>query len=551
MAYVSLQTDKSSKVGEGNIEDVLAVNRRTVILGRAGSGKTTVLQWIAVRAARSEFTGVLTKLNGYMPFFVRLREYVGKALPQPEEFITGVAPMLVSEMPSDWIRAQLRSGRAILLADGVDELPSVERVKVFEWLEDLIDLFPDIRYVVTARSTSVGRDWLSDLAFIPTSLETMPPLLVAAFVQHWHEATRHRLPDNDERARLFKYELSLLTNIQNDRYLRDIADTPLLAGLLCALNHHLRSKLPQRRSEIYGRALYMFDQRDRTRNIVTGHAALDLVAKTRLLADLALWMMRNGESEVDVSAALELIDRSLFSLPSVAHEPETVLRTLLERSGVLREPVSGRLDFLHRTFQEYLGAWAAVDGDVIGELVRNSSDDQWLEVLVMAAGQTNGHQTTRLIKGLLDFAARGGSFETQRLLVAVGCLEEIRSLPAPLFQAIEEAIPSLFPPKTMEQAEQLSKAGERLIPLLDQHLPRVPMKAAEIIRASSLVGGAEALDLIEKVVRRCVESDVRRELYVHEVKRASQYFNSNEYARRVISLCSAGAPLALPEDFGS
>ena len=65
-----------------------------MIFGRAGSGKTTVLQWIAVRAARSDFEGALTQLNGYIPFFVRLREYVGKALPPPEEFVMGVAPML-------------------------------------------------------------------------------------------------------------------------------------------------------------------------------------------------------------------------------------------------------------------------------------------------------------------------------------------------------------------------------------------------------------------------------------------------------------------------
>ena len=58
----------------------------------------------------------------------------------------------------------------------------------------------------------------------------------------------------------------------------------------------------------------------------------------------------------------------------------------MERSGLLREPAAGRVDFVHRTFQEYLAAKAAVDNDEIGLLVTNAHDDQWREVVVMAAG---------------------------------------------------------------------------------------------------------------------------------------------------------------------
>jgi hypothetical protein len=127
-------------------------------------------------------------------------------------------------------------------------------------------------------------------------LEAMPPAIVQAFVRSWHEATRQQLTDADERQRLESYERSLLADIAKDRYPRDLADTPLLAGLLCALNRYLRSNLPHRRTEIYDRALTMFDQRDQARNILPGGVRLDLAAKTYLLADLALWMIRNTAS---------------------------------------------------------------------------------------------------------------------------------------------------------------------------------------------------------------------------------------------------------------
>jgi hypothetical protein len=58
IAYVSLETSTAE-----HIEDVLEANPRIVILGRPGSGKTTVLQWLAVRAARSDFAGKLAAFN--------------------------------------------------------------------------------------------------------------------------------------------------------------------------------------------------------------------------------------------------------------------------------------------------------------------------------------------------------------------------------------------------------------------------------------------------------------------------------------------------------
>jgi len=298
IAYVSLQSSQPTEYPR-SIEDILAENKRVMVLGRPGSGKTTVLQWMAVRAARADLEGKLSIISGYIPFIIRLREYVGKKLPDPETFISSIAPMLISEMPSGWVRAQLRTRGSLVLVDGVDELPDYERGRVTNWLDDLIDLFPDARFIVTYRPGAVPRSWLGYSRFRHVSLDVMSPPLILAFVHNWYEAARHRETDDEERERLNRYERSLIRSISDDRHLQDLADTPLLTGLLCALNRHLRSQLPRRRSEIYERAMVMFDQRDRIREIRTG-MALDLDAKSYLLAGVALWMIRNGESEVDM-----------------------------------------------------------------------------------------------------------------------------------------------------------------------------------------------------------------------------------------------------------
>jgi hypothetical protein len=274
----------------------------------------------------------------------------------------------------------------------------------------------------------------------------------------------------------------------------------------------------------------MFDQRDQARSIASDGVRLDLTAKTHVLADLALRMIRNGESEVDSTTAIAQVGRSLAGLPSTDHQPAEVFRFLLERSGVLREPAADRVDFVHRTFQEYLAAKAAIDGDAIGELAGNAGNDQWGEVVVLAAGQANQAQTAQLLRGLPRRNWRGQQRYGRRVL-AVACLQEVRSLDPGLRREVESIIPGLLPSRSMEQAEQLSAAGEPLIPLLVSHWSRDTSKAAETIRAASLIGGTAAMDLIRDVSLQQDDPETDE----GELSRAWQYFHADDYAQRVLA----------------
>ncbi|MEV4570158.1 NACHT domain-containing protein [Nonomuraea sp. NPDC049419] len=529
VAYVSLSvTGRGSNVGRLALQDRLAESPRSLLIARAGAGKTTVLQWLAVRAARGDFSGRLAHLNGCTPFFIRLREYVGKQLPNPEGFIGGIAPLLSSAMPTNWARSLLEDGRALMLIDGVDELPEAQREELTQWLRDLFDLFPRALCVITTRPHAIGEGWLADLNFEPTLLEAMPPTLVRKFVRQWHAAMREEVADSDSRSQLDKFERGLLVAVENDRHLRALADTPLLAGLLCALNYHMRSQLPRRRTEIYEKALAMFDDRDRKRHIMTQQITLEFAVKKNILADLALWLIRNGESEADFDSAIGQVRKSLRQLPGNAEGAPRVFRNLLERSGVLREPASGRIDFVHRTFQEFLAAYAAVNDNMIGELVRNAGDDQWREVTVLATGQATARQCDELLRGLLKRGGHGRQKYKRRLL-AVACLQEIPRIDPSLRAEVEAVIPKLLPPQSIEQAELLSAVGERLITLLNQHPPKQADEAAATVRAASLIGGRSALELISRIAGRYgTDNSV-----MPEILRAWQYFDAEEYSSQI------------------
>lgn len=152
----------------------------------------------------------------------------------------------------------------------------MERPDAVRWLSQLTDLFPGAGYVVTTRPGALdvtgrpgttGMAHLRELGFVAAELEPMDPVLVRQFVTQWHAAVKDGLTDEAARKQLAAGEAKLIATIEHDRFLRDLADTPLLAGLICALNQHLKAQLPKRRGEIFETALTMFRQRDLDRGI--------------------------------------------------------------------------------------------------------------------------------------------------------------------------------------------------------------------------------------------------------------------------------------------
>ncbi|AOR32870.1 hypothetical protein BFF78_18980 [Streptomyces fodineus] len=71
--------------------------------GVAGSGKTTLIQWLAVSAA-TEPTGRMAHLAGRVPFVLPLRTLTrhGQRLPAPADFLAAVGCPLSGAQPGGW-----------------------------------------------------------------------------------------------------------------------------------------------------------------------------------------------------------------------------------------------------------------------------------------------------------------------------------------------------------------------------------------------------------------------------------------------------------------
>ena len=538
VAYISLTADGAATdylTPGRRVEDLLASADRIFLRGEAGLGKTTLLQWIAVRAARRDFAEPLTRWNDTVPFFIPLRRYADRELPAAERFLEEVGRHIADEMPPGWVQRQLRSGRGLVLVDGVDELAPHRRQEAREWLRSLVLAFPAARFVVTSRPSAVDPTWLAADEFAVASLQPMTSTDVRVFVERWHDALRSQLSDDLARDELEGYRARLLEQFGARRHLRKLAGYPLLCALLCALHRDRRGHLPDSRMELYDTALQMLLERRDAERRIEPLPGLTRTRKVLLLGDLAYWFIRNDLTDAPVDRAIGQIERRLTSMPDVEASAEDVYRHLLERSGLLREPVEGRVDFVHRTFQEYLAAGAAVDMDDLGTLVSHAHLDQWHEVVVMAAGHASRGRRDELLDRLLT---RGDEVKAHRAalhLLAVACLETAPELTPAIRDRIQERVGRLLPPRSVTAAKAFASAGAFVLDLLAASRPRTEVEVAATIRAAAAIGLDDALPLLAAHGRD------PRERVKQELIAAWGKFDPDTYASTVLTDLPVGS----------
>ncbi|WKD35312.1 NACHT domain-containing protein [Streptomyces xanthophaeus] len=531
VAYISLAVSGEQPLlpGEPEIhrtqvraEQALASADRILLRGPAGSGKSTLVQWLALNAARQTDGPWST----CVPFVLRLRSFTASGdLPLPEDFLrAGGVPL---SAPSGWVEDLMLSGRALVLVDGVDEVPQRLRTRTETWLRSLISAFPQARYVVTTRPSAVPEDWLAGLGFATHTMLPMDRRDIRAFVEHWHAAARAQGQEVDA------YEASLLEAVSSRRDLARLATNPLMCALLCALNQDRRMQLPRARKELYDAALDMLLVRRDTEREICGVEGVYLTREEQvaLLQRFAYWLIRNGQLEAGRDEAVEMVGAWLEAMPQVRAQggAEQVFAHLLIRSGLLLEPTPGAVVFVHRTFQDYLGAKAAVESRDFGVLVKNAHDDSWDDVVRMAVGHARPDERARLLRGLLRRADKVKGARSRLVLLAAACLEHAPELDPEVRREIESRTAELLPPQRISQAEELARAGELVLDLLPGPHDLSEAEAAAVVHTASGVGGPQALAVVARF-RADARETVRSQLAA-----GWQSFDRAEYVDAVLT----------------
>lgn len=326
---------------------------RTVVLGDPGAGKSTM----AAKFAHD----IATDNSGRVPFLVVLREFT-------ESFHEGghdllhylekacLAPYNVKP-PRDGVEYLLRTGRAVVVLDGLDELVQTAlRRRVVALVEGFAHLHPLVPILVTTRKIGYDEAALSQNLFVRADIREFDEHQVAEYVQRWFVLDEATSPAERER---------LTTSfVQDSEPIPELRSNPLLLSLLCAMYSSDRY-LPRNMAQVYERcALMLFEQWDSKRGI---ELPLKFHGRLRGAVQHLAWQMFTAPESGKplprtriIAMLTRYLENKLGDHDESVATAEQFLAFCTGRAWILTDVGTTRTEpqfgFTHRTFIEYFAA---------------------------------------------------------------------------------------------------------------------------------------------------------------------------------------------------
>jgi hypothetical protein len=415
---------------------------RSVILGDPGSGKSTLLRFLSLAGiSKSLQERYGAKPDIRLPIPVILRRYADELKSKQNlsliDFIleSVQADFNLKGADLDFFEYYLETGQAILLFDGLDELPN-SRFKeiVRNRIQSLITSYPGNTAIVTSRIVGYENPFRFAEEFSHYRLTKLQLPEIEQFVNDWY-----RVRVENERERNANVE-DLIRILRDDTHaaIRELAENPLLLTIV-ALVHRIDAVLPDERVVLYQKCTETLLNTWHTwkfREEIKSRGKVERRNKQRMEA-IASWMhcqsMGTGRTQ---RAVVPSADLAQFLTKHIAKEkpidpdndPEDLAEEFLDfvkkRAGLLIEVGDAQYSFVHLTFQEYLtsthiittnekegasGIWATIKD--------HCSDSRWNEVIRLLVASLRANESQQFLVERILFEEVGSNHVSKAQLL--------------------------------------------------------------------------------------------------------------------------------------
>ena len=438
--------DVHSQGSRLNPLELLGPGSKLVILGDPGSGKSTLLKFMALAGRTKSLQQRFgAKASARLPVFIALRRYADELKSRKNlslfDYICEVTQGDFSLRDADhaFFEYYLESGQALLLFDGLDELPNAQfRSDVKNRILSLLSSYPGNACVVTSRIVGYDAEVRFDSGqFQHFRIAQLTLSEIERFVTDWYVARADSKKDREDNTK----RLVAVISDPDHAPIRELAANPLLLTII-ALVHRIDAVLPDERVVLYQKCTetllntwHTWKFRDLEDRV--SRSRLERRNRARIEA-VAHWMHDRSAGQSSRSVA-PLVEIQAFLVDHIAknelrhdHEPEELadafLQFVRERAGLLVEVGAEQYSFVHMTFQEYLAAAhiataAEKDGasGIWKSIVSKIDSDRWQEpIRLLLASVRSGETRTYLLEQMS--ACGNEECSVERALLLLGCL---------------------------------------------------------------------------------------------------------------------------------
>jgi len=411
--YVPAVTPAWDKKAQQNRQDGLLLARleqdSLYVPGNPGAGKSTFCRWLALVVAGGaipahpvdgpeEYQEKLPdSLRGRFPLLCALREWAvhedllhGKGEWTAALWEQSLGASLDKTKPGGLDAAaffeELKAGRALLILDGVDEVPETlpgghrPRQNLITGLADALPgwLQQGNRVLLTSRPYGLNDADRRRLNLPLAELAELPEALQHTFVRRWYAAA--------DPPRAIEKAEGLLGHLAGREDLAELRRNPMLLTALCVM-YDQGQRLPQDFYRLYDAVVsQVLYKRYATEN--------ERDAARRRLAAVALGMHQGADAQRASPAAqvdTEEVDCHLAEQGQTDRYTErgaadvvAKREDLYSNSGLLLPRAGGRAAFYHLSFQEFLAATRlhVLPGEASAVFARRAAVAEWRRTLL-------------------------------------------------------------------------------------------------------------------------------------------------------------------------
>jgi predicted NACHT family NTPase len=417
---------------------------RMVILGDPGSGKSSLLRYLALQWAEKQDDAVLR--DAPVILLIELRDYAVWPRHEGKSFLRYLheGPTFHRFNELEFDRYLKSASNTVLLLDGLDEIFDEDQRKwALNDLQRFTDDYRNVRITLTSRVIGYEKSQqrLTEMGFSHFMLQDLEDDQIKTFLQRWHQETF--TDERDRRRKLTQLDEA----IQRTRAIRELAGNPLLLTLMAILNR--QQELPRDRARLYERSaqLLLLDWKTELleeRFPELKQLGIGFEEKAAMLRSVAHQMQTAAAGERGNIIARQEIEKILrdylahtLLVPNAHGVADALVDQLRGQNFILCDLGNNHYAFVHRTFLEYFCAEAFVqrfeaslDLDFLRDQVFKPhwNDESWHETLCLVAGVI-GKKSPAHVAQLVEFllAQTDPTFEFHHLFLAARCCAELRN----------------------------------------------------------------------------------------------------------------------------